>query len=245
MLEVLLAGAASYWWVMSREPLAALVFVGVAVLGYCRPFFQTRQFLASFLVLLVATLEMPYRNMLVALYFTGLYGLLLGIKNLVFLHRKQLYYLASGLLALLVCVLFFSLDRTEGFLVEYLATGLALFLIAREFFVIFGVYEAQGIAGVRESEALELNFFENHILAKKNFIALVFAFVMLQLLWAILLLPIGFVNSSALAIMAILLIKNLAIHYVSGTFTHHLALKKIALFVSVWVIVFISSKWTL
>ena len=230
---------------MSREPLAGAVFVGVAIVGYCKPFFQTRQFAASFVVLVVVTLIMPYKNSLVALYFTGLYALILGIKNLIFLDRKQLYHLVSGLLILFLCIAFFSINKTELFLGKYILMGSALFFLAREFFVVFGVYEAQGIAGIHETEALEVNFFENRILAKKNFMALAFAFVMMEIIWAILLLPIGFLNSAALTVGSVLLIKNLAIHYMSGTLTRMRAFKKTALLIILWMAILLASKWTL
>ena len=58
------------------------------------------------------------------------------------------------------------------------------------------------------------------------------------------LLPIGFINSSALALLFALVLQDLAIYHFSGNLTRQVILRNITLVAILAVIIFASSNWS-
>jgi len=220
-----------------------LLAISAALFFYFKPFFNTKQLIASFTILLVVawigisvltaasyqdesffTEEYVFGNnfyfLLLAAFVLGLIlFLILGTKNLVFIHRQPIYYIFNSILLLAVFILFFNADKSSFFLLKYIGTGLAIFYLFKEFlFYSFGL--------------------------KKNLIAAVFAFLTLQLVWGVVLLPIGFINSSALALLFALVLQDLAIYHFSGNLTRQVILRNITLVAILAVIIFASSNWS-
>lgn len=219
-------------WLLSIKPVgffSVLLFLLVSFYFYWRPLFSGRQFLGSFLTLLVVSiLALRFLNFTILGIVSGL-GLgilfywLLGIKNLVFAHRSAVYYLLNSFLFFLVFFFFFLIDKSRSFWFQYLAAGLAVFLLSKEF----------------------LSFFISDFPKRKTLAAAGFSFLVLELLWAVSLLPIGFLNSSALTLFAVLILMDFVIHHFNGTLTRKVILRNITSWIVLSIVIFAASKWAL
>ena len=208
-----------------------VIFIVAAAYFYFQPFSKTRPMLSSFLILLVVSLlfvfypfneQWPLR-LAVVLILSFLFFLLLGIKNLIFVHRQPLYHLFNNSLMFLVFVAFFLSDKSNFFALKYLLAGLAIFLLWHEAFR-FALNLGQTAANV-------------------NLLAAGFTFLNLQFFWAVALLPLGFLNSSALLLAMVLVMKESAIHHLNGTLNRQGALKNIIIFIASIVVIFAASRW--
>src|SRR3989344_5321177 len=120
-----------------------LIFAFAAFYFYFRPLFNSRQLLWSFLILFLISVlllknEFLTQNswfLVLVIILSILFGLILGIKNLIFIKREPFYYILNGLLFLIVFTLFFISEKSELFFFKYLFTGLAAFLLSREFLI--------------------------------------------------------------------------------------------------------------
>lgn len=224
IFAIFLLLAANHWW-------WAILFVLSAFYFYLKPRLNAGQFFSSFLVLLIASLffiNLPlitHYSLLISLFFGFLFFILLGIKNLIFLNRQNFYQFLNGLLFLSIFILFFDANKSEIFIVKYLMVGLAVFLLSKEILKF----------GPREFIGLEKSL---------NLIPAVFTFLTLQVLWAIALLPIGFLNSASLALLVILVLQDFSLHHFSGTISRQITLRNITLFLVFSLFIFAASKWT-
>ncbi len=213
--------------------LVAIGYFIVAFYFYFKSFFNTRQFLASFLTLLVLSLLFVNLSVVgrwssvVGLFFALLFFLLLGIKNLIFIRREPLYYLLNGLLLLTVFVYFFSFNNFEQpfwFLVKSLAAFLAVFFLFKEFL------EAISIAPLGNQ--------------KMNLMAAGSAFLSLQFLWVIGFLPFRSINAASLALLIALILEDFIVHHLSGTINRRIVLRNITMFLILTMIIFGASRWS-
>lgn len=210
----------------------AVIFLAVAFYFYFRPAINAGRFLFSFLavlavsLLVVKSLTIGLWLLAICLFFGFLLFLLLGIKNLSFVHRQPLYYFYGALMFLTIFIVFFNSDKSRFFAVKYLAVGLAIFLIFREFLGV--IEETEGIAGFP---------------LKKNLYSLVFTFLILEFIWVAALLPLGFLNAASLAILLVLVLEDLIIHHFGGTLDRRLILRNITVFLILTLAIFGASIW--
>ncbi|MEK7143820.1 MAG: hypothetical protein AAB820_00610 [Patescibacteria group bacterium] len=212
--------------------LFTVIFLIVALYFYFRPTINAGRFLFSFLALLaisllvVKSLAVGLWLSVIGLFFGFLLFLLLGIKNLSFVHRQPLYYLYGALMFLTIFAVFFNADKSGLFTVKYLAVGLAIFLIFREFLGV--IEETESISGLS---------------IKKNLYSLVFAFLVLEFIWVVALLPLGFLNAASFAILFALVLEDLIIHHFGGTLNRLLILRNVTVFLILTVAIFGASVW--
>ncbi len=218
--------------------LLGLVFLLAAFYFYFRPLFNSNQLVFSFLILLSICIwvlqneyltESPWFTFL-AVILGILFGLIIGIKNLIFLKREPVYYLLNGFLFLLVFTMFFASEKTELFFVKYLLTGLAIFFLSREF-LSFNSSESVESFGLRVS-------------SRRNLTVLVFSFLMLQALWVAAVLPLGFLNAASFSLLIILILENFLVEHWSGTMNRRIILRNITLFLVLGLIIFGASQWS-
>jgi len=208
-----------------------MVFVLSAFYFYFRPSLNLRQFFSSFLILLAFSLSMIYLLNLnqwlmpVGIFLGFLFFLLMGVKNLIFANRQPFYTLFNALLFLSVFLFFFGTNNIQGFLVKYLITFLVVFLLVRDFL------------SLSLSDSLGIN--------KKNLMAFGLAFLILQFLWVIALLPIGFINAAPLALLTALILEDLAVHHLKGTISRRIVLRNATVFLILSLIIFGASKLTI
>ena len=220
---VLLLLAISNW-------LFAVVFIMVALYLYFRPSLNGSQFILSFLVLLIVSFVLIFNpilqfpNSLIAVFFGFLFFLLLGVKNLIFVNRQPFYYLFNGLLLLVIFIFFFWTGNSHLFFIKYLSVFFAVAFLFREFLT------------------FSINGFSNS--TKKNLIVYGTAFLILQLLWAITLLPISFLNAAALALLIVMILQDFIVHHFSGTMSRQIVLRNVTVFLILSLVIFGASNWT-
>ncbi len=219
-------------WQLSAETVnffPFLFFVLVSFYFYWRPVFLGKQFFASFLILLIISfLALNFLNF-DAFGIISIFGLailfycLLGVKNLIFSNRSAVYYLLNSFLLFLVFLFFFSADKSQFFLAKYLLTGLGILLLSREFL-----------------------FFSIQDFPKKRILITVgFSFLILQIVWAIALLPLGFLNAAALTLFAFVILMDFIINHFNGLLTRRIILRNVTSWIILSIIIFALSDWSL
>ena len=222
-------------WVSAYHWFIFLLFILGAVYFYFNPILNSKDLLVGFLVILFTSLiltvrlSMPIYRFAAVLSFSFLWVLLLGIKNLIFINRQKIYYLLNSFLLLSIFLIFFYADKSRFFTLKYLAAGAAVFFLLEEFFRIF-----------RESIR------QNLILGRRyHLLAVTIGFLGIQLLWVIALLPVGFINASALMLLSILTMENFSLHYLDGSINRRLVLRDITVFLLFGLIIIGISSWKL
>lgn len=211
--------APSHW-------LLLIVFLSTASYFYFSLWQNSRRFLVSFLALLILSLT-AFRYVDVSLYryvVSGFFGILffflLGVKNLVFVRRQHIYSAVNNFLFLIVFLNFFFSQQL--FFLKYVLVFLALLLIFREF-LIFEDF-SRGASGILFASS--------------------FAFLTIQFLWAASLLPLGFLNASALILAAVLVFKDLIISHLSGQLNRSAILKNLTVFIIFILIILGATVWS-
>ena len=210
--------------------LVFLLFIFFAFYFYFRPRLNSGRFFYSFLTLVSVSLiiagKLPvssYRFLFV-LFFGAVFFVLLGIKNLVFVHPQNFYYIINGLLLLSVFLSFFIADKSHWFILKYLLAGVAIFLLSREFLSFFSAST-------------------NKFLILLT--SLVFAFLAMEMIWVVALLPMGFLNSSALVLLFMLVLEDFAVNYFAGGLNRVLVLRNVTIFVLMSLAIFAASHWSI
>ncbi len=70
------------------------------------------------------------------------------------------------------------------------------------------------------------------------------SFGLVQVLWAISLLPFNSLNSASLALLAVLILEDFAVHRLSGTMSHRIILRNATLFLILSLVIFAATKWS-
>ncbi|MDP3015318.1 MAG: hypothetical protein Q8N28_02815 [bacterium] len=218
-----------------------IVFLTVSFYFYFRSFFNTRQFLVSFLTLLAASLlavNLSIVNsqwsIVIVIFFSFLFFLLLGIKDLIFIRREPLYYLLNSLLLLTVFVYFFSFNNFEQpfwFLVKSSAAFSATFFLFKEFLFM-------SLRGGAEAISAPLGNQKVNLMASGS------AFLSLQFLWVIGFLPFRSFNAASLMLLIALILEDFIVHHLSGTINRRIVLRNITMFLILAMIIFGASKWS-
>ncbi len=213
-----------------------LVFVLTAVFIYFLPVLNWRRLFSSFLVLLAVSFlfiigQWPAvfgQALAVAVIaaFGFVFFLILGIKNLIFVERSAFYYLLSNLLFFLVFLFFFSrwsLADSPWFIVGYLLMFAVVFFLQKEFLA-FLVVESP---------------------SRRLLISAGFAFIILQLVWAISYLPVGFLNSAALALPLVFVLGDFTIHHFGGSLNRRVVLRNATILIAIIIVISAVSCWSL
>lgn len=220
VLGILLAAA--------EFPFASAVFVASAFIFYFRHFFNIRQFFYSFAVLsaisLIAVKSFSGWSAVVGAVAAILFFVLFGVKDLIFVKRREIYYFFNCFLLLAVFGFFFGADKQHFFIFKYLAASAAVFLLSAEL----------------------LNFMLPALVGvKKNLVVGVFALSAVQFLWTVAFLPIGFANSAALMTVIVLFLEDFIVHHFSGTLNRRLILRNATAFLILILAIFAASEWTI
>lgn len=208
----------------------SLIFLLAALLLYAAPLFRTTRFLASWLAIVfialfaARTIALPVPLALVGLILTCLFWALLGVKDLLFVRRREWHRLTHLALAYLLSLLVVLRPGTALFDVP-LAVVL-LFLLTRELL-------AASYGDVVRSAAL------------RNAAAALLAFLWAEALWAFRLLPLGFLNVANAAFLVFFIASDLALRALAGGITRRLALARLTLFVVLLLAIFATSRWSL
>ena len=144
-LEAVILSFLLYWSFFSW--LAFIAFIFAVFYFYFSPSFSWQEYLSSFLILFVSSLALrpliPAESWWGIAFYAGFFGLffiLLGVKNLVFINRQLLYHFFNNTLFFLVFLVFFLTNKSELFLLKYFLTFFVIFIIFFNwiaFFIIF------------------------------------------------------------------------------------------------------------
>ena len=198
---------------------------------------HSKLFLPSFLVLIGASFlsisrmspESTAFLATLSLYFGILFFILLGVKNLIFIHRILPYYFLNTFLFAVIFMLFFASDTGGFFIHTYLLLCAAVFSLVREF--------------LGFNFAPTLGLLQTPVAIRRNIIALIFTFLLMEFVWVVALLPLGFLNAASFMVLVILLLEDLLLHTLSGTLTRPIILRNATFFLSISFLIFWFSKW--
>ncbi len=131
--------------------------------------------------------------------FSLLWFFLLGSKELLFIRRGEIFNFISGLLYFLIAAVYFAAvanpPSSAIFLFYFLATALAFYFLSREIFRFY---------------------FPDLSPARNVLFASVLSFLISEILILTPFLPIGFLNSAILIILAIFILEDLIFYHLRG-----------------------------
>lgn len=191
------------------------------------PYSLMSQNFYSFLALIVVSLGVT--NILnrqafvflAILFFSVLFYLILGIKELIFVHRQQWYAVKNILLFYSLFLFFFLWDKSSYFFIKYLSFFVLTFFLLREWLF-----------------WSEQNFPKRQLLA-----SFVLAFVVVEILWSTAILPIGFISSANIMILITYLLVDSNLRHFQGTLNKKVILRNLGIFALAIIFVLITSKW--
>ncbi len=229
ILKSLIFAGLLFWAELSNfSTLPVLLFISLSVVFY----FRTHQHnnsenIYSFLILLIVSLAgvslLSHIQFLIAAvtFFSFLFYLVLGIKDLILTKRYEWNFIKNILLIYSIFLIYFLTDKYNFFAVKYIAVFIALFLIIQEWF-----------------SWLEAKFPKRHQLS-----ALVFSFLILQLLWVVTILPLGFINSATIMAVFVYLMFDFCINHFRGSINKKIIVKNSIILIFSLLIIFISTNW--
>lgn len=200
--------------------LAALLFFFVFSLFYFRPRIGSSRFLASAAALVLLVVSLPYITSY-EIYFSAtsgfLFYLLLGVKNLGFMRRKDFYYLLHFAEIIALSALFL-----KG-IIHPLLAFVVFFFIFREFYVFFFGASVRRVSLIGAGETLILG----------------------ESLWIISFLPLGILAGVALAAALIFVFHDLTLRHLEGSLSRDLVLRNATVMIFLTLFILGTSRWTL
>lgn len=171
----------------------------------------------------VRFLAADWTFLLALLFLTFLAYWVFGLGDLAFGRRRDIYHILNTALFFVVFIIFFSSDKSEFFVLKHILTGAAAFFLLNEFF---------GYSG--------FSFPKREKLA-----VAVLTMIALEFLWAVSLLPIGFVNSAALMTLLVFLMRDLAWRHFGGKLNRTLVLNRVSMGIILIGFILAASEWAL
>lgn len=209
-------------------------FIAVFVLGasalYFRPLFAHYPTKYAFLTLLLVSLfgmhivAASYLFPLVIIFFSLIFYIILGIKDYLFVRRGRFGYVVMLFLHYALFTIFFLWDKSEFFWAQYIISIVIAFVLLREWLVL----------------ATSFNFPKRETLA-----AAIGALIVAQLLWAVALLPIGFISSANIMLLAVFIISDLLFKHFMGAVSKKVFVQEIVFFILIAVLIITTSTWSL
>lgn len=220
--------------------LSVLVFLLFGGIFYIQPIFRTSSLLFSSLSFAAIALLIPPQFaavfersglsanptlgfLLMSALFACLFYLVLGVKNLVLIRRRQWYYLLFLSLTYLALFLFFSADSGSGFWLKSLVFFVFSVGMLREFLR----FQEIGLHRIHKLSVFVIGLIE------------------LECLWAVSFLPIGIANSAGFMTVVIYICSELAQRYMRGTLTARFIRLSFLFLFAVMFAIYFFSRWKL
>ncbi len=181
----------------------------------------------SFLILIIISmltvwhLDSVLFLLLAIIFFSIIFYLTVGVKKLLIVHRFEWGFVKNLLLLFSVFLLFFLSDKSSFFWIKYLSVFLASFLLLREWL-----------------QTPELSFFK-----RPQLVSWTLAFVLLEFLWVVALLPLSPINAASLMALVFYTLFDFLRNHFQGTVTRQLVVKRITIFALLLVLIFGTSGW--
>ena len=196
-----------------------LFFGTLFIFLYLKPALGATKFIVSAIVLGVVIVFAPQVSELVGFYvnlaLSALGFLLLGIKNLIFVRRQNLYYLMHLVLMTGLASLF-SLH-----LIASIPFFVLVFFLFREFFTVMTPEKPELLSLVAALEGM----------------------LVMQVAWVTSFFPTSFLISSEVLVLFTFVFHDALIHHFKGTFSKDVALRSIAIFAVLALLILILPVW--
>lgn len=216
LLKTLVVAFGVYFLRLRGLELGALfLFFALFWVIYLRPPFNNRKFLVSALGVMALPILLPpmgagLERILVILW-TGALFLLLGVKNLILLRRQGSYEIVHLLIVFGLGALYLL-----GFIpfAPQIILFPVLFLLFREFYFVLAPHYPQRL----------------------TLVAVVEAFLLVEVAWILFFLPINFLAGAALLALITFILHDLILHHLQGTLSRQIVLRNVTLFVALSII---------
>jgi len=141
--------------------------------------------------------------------FSFIFYLILGVKEVFFIKRSRIHYVVALLLFYTLFIIFFLSDKPNFYFLNYSAVIISSFLLFKEWLSIVSVFH----------------------FPKREFIASIAAtFIVAQLLWAVALLPIGFIAAANSMLLFVLILGNFLFAHFTGGLSKIFLIRHLVLF---------------
>ncbi|OHB21268.1 MAG: hypothetical protein A2939_04040 [Parcubacteria group bacterium RIFCSPLOWO2_01_FULL_48_18] len=215
------------------HPIAVIVFLFACAYFLVSPL--SSPFLPVTFVLVVAlslkVLSQADHDMLRVAFagaFTALY-VLWQFARIDFPARHRFYFLVVGISLAVFFSQLFAIEPADFGAVHGFTTALVVFLLFMEF--------------VNSWRLLYPQF--DLTLRRRTLFSFMFAFLFTQMLWALSLLPIGFLNLSAIAGLLFFISCNCLWHFLDHSLSRHILFRSLTLFVTAFGAILWFSKWSI
>ncbi len=205
-----------------------LVFLAGGAFLYLKPIFRTFEMIGPFILLtgisllLAKTTVGGYYFFLSGVYSAVIFYLILGVKDLIFVRRADWHRVLNLALAYGAFLLFFYYSQEF-----FLAKILTLFFVTLFLLRIFSAIGGSAFGG------------------KKRLVYWLLAFLILEAVWAVSFLPIGFVNSAGIVALVYFTLTDLSLRYLENKLTRRKILTDATIFVLLLLAIFAFSRWSL
>ena len=221
-----------------------LFFLAAAFSLFFRPFFQTIPYFISFLIFIILGMffvaRLPGNYFFVGfLFLSFLFYLLSGVKTLVLVNRSRAYLIFNLALFYLTFILFFASGKESSFIGKLLGVFLAAVLLFRDLFKFQD--PPAWPKPLRRGEGPLLSVGWN----RRSTVGWVLALLVVETIWAINLLPIGFLQSANLALLSVFILQDLSLKYFQGVLNRRAILRDVTIFVLLTLLIFMTSRWSI
>lgn len=225
-----------HWPLLVRSALLAFFwlffpawfFLLWAMYFYFSPYFQPWRIFFSFAAFLTLALFVPPLSgawfYAVGIVIGAIFYLILGVKDLVLVNRQFAYQTLRLLLLTSALLLFFWWGQSSSLSFVWRLILLFAFLFALHYEYFSFIFEGN-----------PLNIFA----------AALTAFLFFEAAWALVWLPIGFLNATAVALLTLFMLSDFIVHYLRGTLNRKITLTNFTVFIFSLLAIFLVSDWTI
>lgn len=213
----LLLRTAIFWlllrWGVGGGLVSGIIFFGAATFLYAQPAFNALQFLYSYIALIGISFALPLLESAglgnaAGLFIAALFYILLGLKELLFIRRLWWHEVLHAGMLYLATLAYFSVGVSEYFVLKHFGLGIVFFLLA---------YELLGTHGIPAYNS------------RQRITALALTLLFLEIVWAVILLPIGYANASGITALLGFTFLHLSVSAASGLLRRNTVVKHIVL----------------
>jgi len=202
-----------------------LFFVVAAIILYATPVFNTVAYSASFLALIIFSLGVHIHfsgaaTLVLVLFSSLLFYMLIGLKNIYFTIRERWHYLYLLGISLLMFLVFFSADKSNIFFLQLAIVFITQFLLWREFFSL---------------NTNDIDFLSPNALFLTT---AVIAYLITQISWIAVVLPLGLLHAVNLSVLSLVILTDTVVKYLKSSLSRNAALMNVTIFIIFAILIF-------
>lgn len=220
-------------WLLADRAFSSIQLIAFIIIGavlYFTPVFQTLLIFPSFLVLMTVSPiamsvfgpQLSYPSLLAG-FFGVLFYVILGVKQVVFVSRAKLHHALHLALFYFMGILFFAAPGGDFFVSRSLLFALLGYMLVREFLII------------RSGERS----------ARIKLMSALITFSLVEAVWALSLLPIGFINAAGALLVFVFTLEEIVMLSIKKILTRRALLLELSTFFVLLITIFSFSTWAL